>query len=258
MLLWQVVKANFFKIISDTNNITVDISENIKLKEAKKKEKMYRTWCDSMESTPEDSKLTLKPGFMADIELQPHRWMTAGVDQIESFKGSAHVQLMGGGMGEPLHKVLKYPVFHSGCELFLKGMWLCQFEECRNIKHNMYVEIQTRKKFNNDLKKLGHNLIKIINDLRTIPQYSEDKKILRFLKRIEGVIRNYYYPLYEADKSREWANSRYPKRYYNDLKYEGKADALQTFPDQSMIVRSFKEIEGYIDNKFELRRGLLL
>lgn len=160
MLLWQVVKANFFKIISDTNNIIVDISEYIKLIEAEEKEKEYCNWCDSMESTTEDFKPILKPGFIADIELQPHRWITAGVDQIESFKGSDHVQLMGGGMGEPFHKFLKYPVFHSGCELFLKGMWLCKFDECRNIKHNMYVEIQTRKKFNNDLKNWAIILLK--------------------------------------------------------------------------------------------------
>ena len=122
----------------------------------------------------------MEKGLLVDIELQPHRWMTAGVELIESFRGSAHVELIDGVKGEPLHKTLNYPVFHFGCELFLKGMWLCQFEELRNIKHNMYVDKQTRNKFGTELKNLGHNLIKIIDDLRTIPKYRGDKKIYVF------------------------------------------------------------------------------
>ena len=244
-------------MIHKDNSILEETKELINLMETERKEHEYRTWCELMESTPEDYKLVLKKGFIADIELQPYRWMTAGVEQIESFRGSAHIQLMGAAKGEPLHKILKYPVFHFGCELFLKGMWLCQFEELRKIHQNMYVNERTRNKFNKSLKSLDHNLINIIKKLRTIPQYSEDKNIMRFLKRNEGVIRQYYYPLYEADQSREWANSRYPKRFYNDSNLEGIADGLKTYPDQSMIVKSFKEIKIYIDEKYDLRKNLI-
>ncbi len=121
----------------------------------------------------------------------------------------------------------------------------------------MYVDKQTRNKFGTELKNLGHNLIKIIDDLRTIPKYRGDKKILRFLKIIEGVIRMYYYPLYKADQNREWANSRYPKGFYDDSTQEGKTDALREYPDQSMIVKLFDEIDNYIDRIWGLRKGLM-
>ena len=244
-------------MIHKENSILEETKELINLMETERKEQKYRTWCELMESTPENYKPELEKGLLADIELQPHRWMTAGVELIESFRGSAHVELMDGVKGESLHKTLNYPVFHFGCELFLKGMWLSKFEGLRKIHQNMHVDKKTRVTYDKELKSLGHNLINIINDLRKISLYSEDKKILQFLKIIEGIIRQYYYPLYEADKSSGWANSRYPKRFYNDSKFEGKADALHTFPDQSMIVKSFKEIEIYVDEKYDLRNGLI-
>ena len=182
-------------MIHKENSILEETKELINLKETDRKKHVYRDWCELMESTPENYKPELEKGLLADIELQPLRWMTAGVEQIESFRGSAHMELMGGVKGEPYHKTLNYPVFHLGCELFLKGMWLCQFKELRKIHQNMYVDKKTRVTYDKELKFLGHNLINIINDLRKISLYSEDKKIIQFLKIIEGIIRRNYYPL---------------------------------------------------------------
>ena len=240
------------------SEISKEVNEEMKRQEDDRKDEEYKIWCDAMESTPDDFELMLENGFTVDIELQPLRWMSAGVELIDSFKGSAHIQLMDGIQGEPLQKVLYYPVFQFGCELFLKGMWLCQFEDCRKIRQVMYINKQMRNKYENELKKLGHDLLKIIKELHSIPKFCKDEHIIRFLKRIEGVIRQYYYPLYEADKSRGWANSRYPKRFYNESTEDGRADSLKQFTDQSFIIRSFKEIKHRVDRIWEIRRGLII
>ena len=79
-----------------------------------------------------------------------------------------------------------------------------------------------------------------------------------FLKRVEAVIRDSYYPLYEADKrSTEWAQSRYPKRFYNDCTEEGMADAYISLPPQWLIYRLFKPMQvRVVDRLWGIHRGL--
>ena len=105
-----------------------------KMKEANE-DREFKNWCSYLEDLPADHTRIPRDGFKADVELQPHRWLSEGVRLIESFKGSAHVQHMDGVEVEPMQKFLYYPVFQMGTEIFLKGMWLCQFEECRKLKH---------------------------------------------------------------------------------------------------------------------------
>jgi hypothetical protein len=66
----------------------------------------FNAWCDYLDQIPEDYTLRLKGDLVADLELQPLRWMNDGLKLIDSFHGTAHVQLMGGVQGEPMHKVL--------------------------------------------------------------------------------------------------------------------------------------------------------
>ena len=86
-----------------------------------------------------------------------------------------------------------------GTEIFLKGMWLCQFDECRTLTNSSYIDQATRRKYFEDLgpNGLGHNLIEILNELRKIREYAEDAAALQFLDLIERIIRRYYWPPYE-------------------------------------------------------------
>ena len=77
-----------------------------------------------------------------------------------------------------------------------------------------------------------------------------------FLKRIEAVIRDCYYPLYEAERSTEWAQSRYPKRFYNDCTKEGMADAYISLPQQWLISRLFGPMKVHVDKLWGIA-GLL-
>lgn len=76
--------------------------------------------------------MKLKGKLIADVDLQPLRWMSEGLQLIDSFHGTVHIQLRDGVQGEPLNRMLHYPVFQTGSELFLKGMWLCKFPRCRD------------------------------------------------------------------------------------------------------------------------------
>jgi hypothetical protein len=146
-----------------------------------------------------------------------------------------------------------------GTELFLKGMWLCQFDDCRKVAHSDYVAEATRRNYAQGLRNLGHDLLKIIGELRLVGNYINSPSVLTFLARIEAIVRNFYFPLYAADKhSREWANSRYPKRFYNDSNASGRADAFQSYPEQRLIVRLFEPIEAELDKIWLLRNGLLI
>ena len=118
------------------DNLMQFITESKKAKQ----DNAFNTWCEHLDQFPDDYTVQLEENFIADLELQPLRWMSDGLDLIDSFHGTAHVQLMGGVQGEPMHKILYYPNFQAGSELFLKGMWLCKFPECRPVKHGDYVD----------------------------------------------------------------------------------------------------------------------
>jgi len=147
-------------------------------------EKEFSAWCDELAALPEDFELTVKDGLQADLELQPARWMNLGLNLVQSSKVIAHVQLSDGIQGRPLVSLLPYPVFQMGTEIFLKGMWLCQFDEFRLLASDSYVEEITRDHYMNLLgrrklsghDRLGHDLLKIINILRKVPRYLDDAR----------------------------------------------------------------------------------
>ena len=105
-------------------------------------------------------------------------------------------------------------------------MWLAQYADCRVVESNDYVAIAVRKNYQMLLRKLGHDLIQIVEELQKVPLYGEEGNIARFLKVISGVTRSFYYPLTEDDAA--WANARYPRRFYDDAKGEAHADMLKT------------------------------
>lgn len=225
------------------------IAESKKAKE----DNTFKAWCEHLDQIPEDYTLRLKGDLVADLELQPLRWMNDGLKLIDSFHGTAHVQLMGGVQGEPMHKVLYYPNFQAGSELFLKGMWLCKFPECRSVKCGDYIEPKKRKEISEQLKKLGHNLLTTIEEVQKIPEYQDDPLISKFLKRLQALIRTDYFPLYTpTSKSWTWASSRYPIRFYDDPAKEGKSDALKSYPQQWLVRRLFDPIRKQVDNLWKI------
>ncbi len=65
---------------------------------------------------------------------------------------------------------------------------------------------------------------------------------------VEGVIRRFYFPVYEADKrGNQWANCRYPKHFYNDAASKGYADALKSRPSQPLVRKLFMEMRRHIE-----------
>lgn len=240
----------------------VDQSEICRLLEAdgrKEREKCFAAWCGELEALPGDFELKLKDGLKANLELQPFRWMSHGLDLLQSSKGTLTVQHMDGQQGPFLDSFLAYPVFQMGTEIFLKGMWLCQFDDCRDLAQHGYIDqarrMECAKRLTNEL---GHDLLKIIAANRQLPKYQADATVTRFLKIVEGIVRRDYFPLYVADKKgSHWAHSRYPKRFYNDSTKEGHADSFQSYPQQWAIVQLFKPMEKHIDRLWQLRAGLI-
>ena len=224
----------------------------------KERKRNFEAWCNELEGLPADFELKLKNGLQADLELQPFRWMGLGLDLLQSSKGTFAVQHFDGRQGPFLDSYLAYPVFQMGTEIFLKGMWLCQFEECRSLGDRAYIDAAKRRHYIERLKnELGHDLLRCIAANRQITQYQDEADIMRFLKIVEGIVRRFYFPLYEADKrGRHWAHSRYPKRFYKDSAQEGRADAFQSYPQQWMIVELFEPMEKRIDRLWQLRAGL--
>lgn len=204
-----------------------------------RKEAEYRAWCDDFESVPPDFTLILKNGLVAQVELQPWRWIQHGLDLIGSRKAAGTIQLFGGKEGPDFRSYLPYPVFQMGAEVFLKGMWLYQYEKCRGCTADSYIEPDVRNRFFNEVKDQGHDLLKIIQKVQEIGIYAKDPELSRFLKILGGISRRYYLPL-SGGKTR-WADERYPKRFYNDAKKIGRADAFQSYPVHWPLVRLFTE-----------------
>jgi hypothetical protein len=199
----------------------------------------------------------------ADLELQPARWLRLGLDLIQSSKVIAHVQLSNGYQARPDSSLLRYPVFQMGTEIFLKGMWLCHFEDLRLLTANSYIDDATREHYTDRLARklpghplLGHDLLKIINLLRKIRRYRTDPPTMHFLKHVNSVTRYYYFPFYKADKGpSRWANARYPKRFYDDKRRVGRADAFQSYPPQDYIAELFEEMKRHLHRFWNLPVG---
>jgi hypothetical protein len=221
----------------------------------KENEKEFSAWCDELYDLPEDFELRVKGGLQADLELQPTRWMNLGLNLLQSSKVIGHVQLSEGVQGPPLASFLPYPVFQMGAEIFLKGMWLCQFDELRFLTSNSYVEEATRALYMDRLgrrkrpgyDRLGHDLLKIIESLRDVPHYRDDAPTLRFLRLVESLIRFCYFPFYKADKGHSrWANARYPKRFYDDINRVGRADAYTSYPEGKWVAKLFQDLKDHL------------
>src|SRR5437016_4784234 len=130
--------------------MSTDLQESlmrvVKERSERNDEREFQQFCQYLLSLPADLELVPKDNFKADIELQPLRWMTLGMDLLKSRRVTGHVQLADGVQGPETGSYLRYPVFHMGTEIFLKGMWLCQFADCRQLNHSSYVDEATRNK----------------------------------------------------------------------------------------------------------------
>ncbi|MBC2600575.1 hypothetical protein [Puniceicoccus vermicola] len=222
----------------------------------RKKEEAYqamrKAWLERRDGNP-----SLQPGFKVDTDLQPLRWLEDGRDLIQSAKGTISVQLSSGLSRPPLNTYLPYPVFQMGAEIFLKGMWLCQFEECRNLRDHDWMTSEKRKDYREKLKDIGHDLIGLTARVRQIGPFGESVPIGEFLTILDAVVREHYFPLYEAArKGSNWAYARYPKRFYNDSLEIASANSLLRFPDQSLLRRAFDDAFDEIERIWNIRANL--
>jgi hypothetical protein len=222
--------------------------------QAETNEEDYKRWCSEVSGVPKDYELLPKAGWLIDQEFQPTRWLAYGLHILKAAtQGTGQSNGIGGHtFAEP---VLSYAIFQVGAELFLKGMWLCQFADCRELSHNGYLEPLRRQELGKHLRVLGHDLLKLIESNRSIAQYNSSPEIVRFLAVTEGLVRFFYYPIYEVSK-RDWASSRYPKRFYDDKTYLGASDASKIYPQTSYVIRLFGEAEARIDDVWSLRKTL--
>lgn len=226
-------------------------------RERKAKAANFKAWCDEMIATPRTWAPTLRGGYVADVELQPHWWLREGVDLIECQHIDSQVAMFEGQKGPVMQSHLPFAVFLAAVEAFLKGMYLCRFPECRRIAAHGYIRPARRAHHVEVLKGFGHHLPSLIAALRRVKAYRTDAACTRFLAIIDGVVRRFYFPLRDADKKWGWATARYPKRFYNDATRDGRSDGLRTFPQQGYIETLFKSMERHLDNKWNLRRGLI-
>ncbi len=243
--------------MEDDAELIAAVKKELADREARQRAADFQLWCAALDAIPKRRKPRIKGNYVAEIELQPHRWLTAGMNNLKSAHVTSHVQFMDGVQGPPLQSFLPYPVFLAGTELFLKGMWLCRFPSCRRVSHKSYVSPKLRGRFNKRLKDLGHDLLALIRVLKHVKKYRTDLLTMRFLNRVATIIRDFYYPLYQADRLGSWAAARYPKRFYDDQNREATADALQSFPDQRYVIDLFAPMERHLDNLWQLRRGLI-
>ncbi len=235
-------------------------------KNQSQEDQAFAAWCDELLSLSEDFELTIKDGLRAEVELQPARWLTLGLNILQSSKVMARVQLSHGVEGAPLSSILPYPVFQMGAEIFLKGMWLCQFDELRRLKWDSYIDAATRNNYEYLLggptrgaknhqraERLAHDLLKILSIVRQVPIYRADAVSLRFLKVVEGIVRRFYFPFYKAgEHNSRWAAARYPKRFYDDAKCVGRAETYFSYPPANWIARVFEEMKCHLHHLWEI------
>jgi hypothetical protein len=217
----------------------------------------FKAWGDELAATPRSWKPTLKAGYVADMELQPHWWLGEGVTLMECCHIDSQVELMNGGKGAVLSSHLPYPIFLAAVESFLKGMYLCRFAECRQIASSGYIRPLRRLYPLKAIKKFGHHLPNLIKALKRVKAYRTDAACMRFLNILDGLVRRFYYPAHAADENHGWATARYPKRFYNDQTKQGSADGYRSFPQQALVIRLFQGMNHYLDKKWNLRHGLI-
>jgi len=177
------------------------------------------------------------------------------MDLLKSRRVIGHVQLQDGVQGPEINSYLPYPVFQAAAEIFLKGMWLCQYADCRGLTDSSYIEKDRRQNYSEILKELGHDLLAIVDNVRGIPEYQRASAITRFLDLVERVVRLYYFPPYEADQRTRWADARYPKRVYDDNAQKAAAESFQSYPRARWIEKLFEQAQRDVDT-WQLRLGL--
>ena len=227
--------------------VVEQIDAELRKREAAEERVAQKSFCATLDTFPPNAQRKLQRGWIADVELQPSRWIRAGMDVLRSTRTEGHVQYFGGRKGEPMNVWLNYPAFALGTELFFKGMWLYRQPVCRRIRGDDYVGPKDREQVLKQLSKNGHDLLGLIRVLSRMSRYRRDETSRVFLRRVSAIIRSSYFPHVEADKSkRRWASSRYPKRFYNDRRGMAHADSLQSFPDQRRIIALFVPMQGHL------------
>lgn len=239
------------------DDIIGDVKKIFAQRERQRKTDQFKTWCEQLEAMPRRWKPTLKAGYVADMELQPHWWIGEGVTLIKCRHVNSEIELMDGAKGGVLSSHLPYPVFLAAAESFLKGMYLCRYPECRRIASTGYIRPERRLKYFKVVKGFGHHLPNLIKANKRIKVYRTDAECMRFLNILDALVRRFYYPLRAAEESYGWASARYPKRFYNEQTKHGAADGYKSFPEQEFVALLFKRMERYLDNKWNLRRGLI-
>ena len=239
----------------ESGKVPVGIAELLAKEAAEKKAEDYADWCDQMAGVDRSFELHPKSGFLIDHEFQPIRWMSDGLDVLSSARGATMISDLSQSHPVFWQAYLPYAVFQMGTELFLKGMWLCQYADCRHLDHFDHLSPSRRQEISKALKGLGHDLFGLIGAIRMISEYQSFPPSLRFLEIVEGVTRFFYYPVWKT-ADRDWASSRYPKRFYDDAQSKGGSDALKSYPEHWLIVKLFRDAENSIDHLWGLRRGL--
>lgn len=209
----------------------------------KKRAEEHRAWEDEMGKLTKVHWPALVSGVVGDIEPQPVRWLRAGLDELDGGSGS-----------HPSIKTLTQVSFQFGAELFLKGMWLCRYDDCRQTPAKHYVPLLRRKELTAEMKSLGHDVFKMVDRLEQCSEYSSDPQSLRFLSVVRGIAGRYYYPLFG---NADWASYRYPTRFYNDQKSEAVANLVTSFPHQWAVRRSFAMQSHHLDTRWRLTETLM-
>jgi len=220
--------------------------EILQSEERERRERQYHAWCDHFASegfTPRG----LTGGFEVHVELQPKRWLQDGLDLIDSRKGDRRSPLS--------DEYLPYPVFQMGAEIFLKGMWLYQHKECRELHHDSYISPEKRKHYDSELKNLSrfHDLLEIIQKVESIERYRRDRLLSRFLKIVGNISKQFYHPLMDDEKS--WANGRYPCRFYNDSAKQSSPEFFNSYPKHILVSRLFAEATERVEELWDTESG---
>ncbi len=204
-----------------------------------KNREQYLEWCDEKSQISERFE-KMAPEWIAEIEPNPYHWIENGLAIINAIKIKDSREAF---------ETMPFPIFLTGAELFLKGMYLCTKEEYRDIKKDSYFTEKRRNDIEETLRKdFGHDLIESIKVLRKLEPYKTNEVFQRFLTTLRGVVFEFYFPLTE-----KWADARYPYRFYNDQENKAQEHRFYSLPPLSMIQQLFNEAYQEIEKVWHLR-----
>lgn len=238
------------------SSLKAAIAKEIETSNRAEWQRSLNAWNAHLDQAPPRTHRRLAKGFLADVELQPLRWLRAGAEIIETPTVVSRAKNLDGSDGVILQAILPYWAFAAGVELFLKGMLLCRYKPCRALSQSDYMDQPSCQYFEGKIKRYGHDLMALIRANKRVARYRRDAIVRRFLKRLSALIRLHYYPLFAMSRV-AWANSRYPKRFFNDSAGVAKADVWVSLPDQRLVGSLFKGMVPHLDNLWGITRGLL-